>query len=405
MLLSLFLLALAQDPSSQPPSSSGDTLALAAEMAQEGRDEDALIAFQRIASANPNDHTARLWIGRLHERMGNAARAEAVYRSIVLEDPINVQAILGLGSALLTRNEASEAIAFLQEAERLDPQNLEVLSRLAYAHQQAGHETVALAYRERVVAIGPFEQYERLLEQAQLSYRHRYELRSSAEQFGDDIPNASHIELRVNYRLSDTLRVIGRGDYQRKFDFSDARGGGGLEWRWKPQTTLIGQAIVGPDNRVMPEGDYLGAIDYTYRSTGLTGSFRYFDFTGARVWVVSPAARWWVTDRLAAGLTYALTLTETAITSGTDAGHSAMLRGEYLLTRRYTIEAGYARGVENFENYSIDRIGDFKANTATIGVRVQLPNLMSVTGGYTRQWRKDSLEDMNRFSVLVGQRF
>ena len=64
---------------------------------------------------------------------------------------------------------------------------------------------------------------------------------------------------------------------------------------------------------------------------------------------------------------------------------------------------GYAAGVEDFENFSIDRVGDFRANTLSGGFRIDLPTLTAVVGNYERQWRTGA--DMNRFSLSLQQRF
>lgn len=408
MLLSLLILTarLAQEPVSPPGAGQApDLVAAAADMAREGRDGDALVAFQRIAATDPADHTARLWIARLQERMGDTARAEAVYRSVLLEDANNVEAMVGVGTTLIARDAADEAVEVLEDAEQRDPSNVAVILALARAHELLGHDTVAISYWQRAVDIEPSAQHRMVLERALLARRHRFELRGGIEQFGGAIADSRDADLRINLRAADTLRVSGRVELQRKFSEDEARGGGGLEWRWKPQTTIIGQAIVGPDNRIMPEGDYLGAVDHTYHSVGWTGTFRYFDFTGARVFAFSPAGRWAVSDRFAAGATYAFTATQTAVVGRTTGGQSLTLRGEYQWLRRLAIDARYAIGVDSFENFSIDQIGDFRATTVTLGGRIQAPSLLSISAAYQRQWRDDSVGNMHRFILALGQRF
>src|SRR5688572_33381179 len=100
----LFLTSLTQEPVRQTAAPPVPTPADAIQMANDGRDAEALAAFQRLAGFNPNDHQARVWIARLHERMGHADRAEAVYRSVLLEDPSNVDAMIGVGTTLLARH-------------------------------------------------------------------------------------------------------------------------------------------------------------------------------------------------------------------------------------------------------------------------------------------------------------
>ena len=62
------------------------------------------------------------------------------------------------------------------------------------------------------------------------------------------------------------------------------------------------------------------------------------------------------------------------------------------------------RGVENFETFSIDRIGDFRANTANAAVQILLPSLTSIIGSYDYQWRQNGVR-MGRINVALVQAF
>jgi len=405
MLFSLLLATvLALDPSPQESPAQTGPIAEAVQAANDGRDVDALVAFQRLASANPNDHEARLWIARLHVRMSHQDLAEPVYRSVLLEDPGNIDAMLGVAAALLARDEPAEAIEVLEVGAKLESDNDDVLAALGRAHRQAGRTSLAIAYFERAVLIAPTQQHRLSLEGARLSYLHRVEARGSSEQFSGATPDSRSGDLTVNVRLTDTWRVLGRGQVQRKFAETEQRGGGGAEWRWKPTTTLRGHALVGPDNIIMPEGDYLGEVQYTYQVATWTASVRHFDFTGARTTVFSPAVAWMPEGRLSMALRYALSRTETNTLASAETGHSAHIRAAYRLYPRLSIQAAYAAGVEDFENFSFDRIGGFRANTLSGGVRVDLPTLTALIANYERQWRRSSI-DMGRVTVSLLQSF
>jgi len=406
MLFSLLLATmLALDPAPQ-----GDfaTFTQAVEAANEGRNAEALLAFQRLANENPDDLDARLWIARLHVRMGHQDLAEPVYRSVLLEDPNDLESMLGIANILLSRGEVDEAEKFLALAQEREPENDEVLHTVGRSHLYSGRTVSAVEYFERAYAVSPTDQHRMSLEGARLSYLHRVELRGSSEQFGGSTPDSQFGDLTVNIRLNDRWRVFGRGQAQRKFGISEQRGGGGAEWRWKQTTILRGHALVMPDNVVMPEGDYMGEVQYTYLDATWTGSVRHFDFTSAKTTTVSPAVQWTPAGRpWAFGLRYALSLSESVSQfnrfTGTQGSHSLHLQGAYLLRPRVWLQAGYAAGVEDFENYSIDRVGDFRANTASGGFRIDLPTLTGIVGNYERQWRTGA--NMNRFSLSLQQRF
>ena len=401
LLLVLVLCALA------PAASAQDTLPTmdqAVQMADAGDDAGALAALRQRAAANPDDRGTRLWIARLHERMGHPDLAEPVYRSVLLEDPTSLDAMIGVASTLLERLEADEAIEILEVAESRAPRNVTTVVLLGRAHRLAGRSGRAIEYFQRAAAMEPTPEHRLRLERARLAYQHWFETRGFGEQFNGSTPDSRSGEVRVNYRLSEALRVTGRGQVQRKFGVSEERGGGGVEWRWRPDVVLHGQVLVGPGNVVMPEGDYLGEIAYTYRAATWSAAVRSFDFTGAKTTLVTPAVSWLASERLTVDLRYAMSWSESNTLLNGAAGHSMQLRGDYRLYPRLSIQAGYSGGVEDFETFSIDRIGDFRANTAMGGLRLHLPTLTSITGGYERQWREQGIS-MGRVTVALQQRF
>jgi len=413
MVFSLLLAtALALDPAPQ-----GDfaTFTQAVEAANEGRDAEALVAFQRLANVNPDDLDARLWIARLHVRMGHEELAEPVYRSVLLEAPDDLEAMLGVANALLSRGEFDEAEKLLLVAEGLEPENDEVLYSVGRSHLYSGRTFRAVEYFERAYAVSPTEQHRMSLEGARRSYLHRVELRGAGEHFDAALsPSSSYRQtsfgdVTVNIRLNDQWRAFGRGQAQRKFGISEQRGGGGAEWRWKQTTVLRGQALVMPDNVVMPEGDYMGEVQYTYMDATWTGSLRHFDFTSAKTTTISPAVQWTpAASRWAFGLRYALSWSESVSRfnafEGTTSSHSLQLQAARRLRPRVWLQGGYAAGVEDFENFSIDRVGDFRANTLSGGFRIDFPTLTGLVATYERQWRS-GYADMSRFSLSLQQRF
>jgi hypothetical protein len=60
--------------------------------------------------------------------------------------------------------------------------------------------------------------------------------------------------------------------------------------------------------------------------------------------------------------------------------------------------------VDNFDNFSVDEIGAFHANTATAAVEFVLPTLTSIVGGYDYQHRDNGVT-MGRINVSLVQSF
>src|SRR5262249_50820626 len=78
-------------------SSSGDRVR-AEQLARAGQTVAALELYQRIVADNPRDVEARLWIARLHLRLGRTEEAEAGFRDVLRDHPADADARIGLGS-------------------------------------------------------------------------------------------------------------------------------------------------------------------------------------------------------------------------------------------------------------------------------------------------------------------
>jgi len=403
MLLSLFLLLTAQNVPQPAPTASPD-LPAAIRLAQEGRDAEALAALQKVAAADPDDHTARLWIASVHARTGHPDLAEAVYHSIVLEDPRNVDAWVGLGTVLLQQDRVVEGLDALRRAEQLSPENPNVIAALASGYQLAGEHVQSITYYQRLADMSPTTVNRITLENARRQHEHRIENQTYGEQFNGNTPSTRGSDLALNFRLAETVRVIGRGQLQTKSDRREHREGGGVEWRFTPWGTLTGQLLVGRDNnRVMPQHDFLTRVEYGYRRATYTGTFRYFDFFGANVKMFAPAATVAVAPRWTVGARYAVTSTDFAAVTSVK-GHTLDLRAAREITPRISVRGGYVRGVENFDLYSFDQVGEFRAKTANVGVQFLLPSLTSIVGSYDYQWRDGGVR-MGRINLGLVQAF
>jgi len=403
MLLSFFPLLLAQDVAQPGQNTVAVDLPAAIQLAQQGRDAEALAALQKIAAADPNDHLTRMWIASVHARMGHPDLAEAVYHSIVIEDPRNVDAWVGLGTVLLEQDRISEGLDALRRAEELAPQNPGVWAALASGYQLSGDTRQSMEYRQRLATASPTVVNRMDLENARREHGHRFESQTFGETYNGRTPTTRGSDLALNYRVSETFRVIGRGQLQRKFDRNEHRFGGGAEWRWTPWGTVSGQVLVNDGNRVLPQRDYMGRVDYGYHRATYTGTLRYFDFFGANVMMFSPAATVAVTPRWTFAGRYAFTTTDTAAVSGVES-HTVEVRGAHEIVPRVWARGGYISGIENFDQFSIDHIGEFRAKTANASVQILLPSLTSIVGSYDYQWRKSGVH-MGRISVSLVQAF
>ena len=407
LLIMALLGATAAEASTPQASASGPmpTVVEAAALATGGQYEAALVAFRRIAVANPRDHEARLWIGRVHGLMGNPELAEPVYRSVLLEDPASFDAMLTLGATLVALGRLDEGIELLERAERAQPQHPELLAALGRAYAATGRSTRALLYAERAAGTAPTESSRDALERARLVHGHRLEVASFGERYNTAADDTGNVDLRLNLRIGETLRVHGRGQHQRKFGFSEQRGGAGIEWLWRPRTRLSAQVLAGPrSNAVLPRLDAAGEVAHREGQTDWVAGFRFVDFPSAQVSVVSPGVTWWPSARTSLGARYFLSIADTARLAGYESGYGVMLRASRQFAPRIWGLAGYTRGADDYDTLSPDQVGDFAAHALSGGVRFDLPTLTALVAAYQHQWRPNSVR-MHRLHMSLVQRF
>jgi YaiO family outer membrane protein len=400
----LLLTTLLAGPAGDVQASQVPTHAEAAELARQGDEQAAMDAYRRLAAANPRDHQARLGIARLHLAMGHPELAEPVFRSVLLEDPKNTEAMLGVGSSLSSLGRLDEALIELDRAAQAAPGNADALAALGVTHLRASNTTLAVSYLEQAVATTPTPENMRALEDARRAHGHSVQLGGLFEGFDNGSDDTWGGDLTVNVRLKDRLRLIARGQLQDKFGVSDARGGAGLEWRWRPDASLYVHGLGGPDNLVLPRGEGRLALSYRPGAVAWTASVQVMDFSTATLSTVSPEMTWWTSDRASIGLRYTLSLTSLDGTDDLTASSSGALTTAYRVNPRTWFNLGYAIGIEDFDALSVDRIGRFSAHTVTGGLRVNLRTLTTLLGTYQYQWRSGD-ETLNRVVVALRQSF
>jgi Tfp pilus assembly protein PilF len=384
-----------------------DPHAEAERLARTGDYSEALERFRSLAAVNPEDLDARIWIARLHVIMGNFRQGEEVYRSVMLDGSDRVDVLVGLGSTLVAEGHLDQAREVLGRAERIAPNDLELLAAQGSLNLAANRPRLAAGYYGRARLMAPEQNDLRLnFEEARRRYDHRFEATYFNEQFSDTTPASHSGELSVNFRANDSIRITGRGQQERRFAVTDMRGGGGLEWRIGRPRLLSLQAygLAGPGNTILPQGEAGATLGWIRGATTITLSARYFGFDRARMRAAGPAVRVDVTDT--AWFSMSFTRASSDFDGFADAigESSGDLRVGVRVQPRLWLEGAYARGIENFDRVTIDRLGRFPANTVSGTARLSLRSLTTVAATYEYQSIEGGIK-MGRLTARVIQSF
>jgi YaiO family outer membrane protein len=385
-----------------------DLRADAEQLARSGAYEEALDRFRSLAAANPRDLDARVWIARLHAIMGHQRQAEDVYRSVLVEAPERLDALVGIGAALTAQGRLDEARPFLSRAEKLSPNDLEVLAAQGRLNLEDEQNRLALGYYGRATLIAPEQADLRLnLEEAHRRWDHRLEATYFNEVFSEDIDQTQSADVALNFRVTDRLRAFGRGQQERRFSETDQRGGGGLDWHvnrpWL--TSLQAHAMVGPGNLILPEVEVGFGLGWSGRKVSLMALGTLFNFdNSAQMWAFGPAIRVAFTDNAALSASLMRTLTEFAGFTDHVGDSAGKISFGFRIHPRLWLEAGYAGGIEDFDRVTVDRLGVFSANTVSGTARLDLRSLTTIVGTYEYQQIEGATE-MGRLTLRFVQRF
>ena len=381
-ILGVTLLAFPQAP---------DPRAEAERLANSGANAAALKQFQALAAANPDDIEARIWIARLHSRMGNPEHAVAVYRSIIAVQPQHIDALTGLGSALVTLGRLREAADALNRAEALAADRPDVLTAQGRLHQAGNHTTLALAYYLRALALDPANAAARAASDAlRASRAHRLELDYDFQHLNDGIDNAHVGTFEVNARASDSVRIFGRGQVQSAFGVDEQRAGGGVEWRITPHAWVHAGALFGGDTAYLPETD--GFVEASVAAGRARWSFqlRRADFDSADLWLGGPGLTVAVGQGVEASARYyrgrVTTLGFDPATTDTVALEVAGRPGE-----RVRVAVGYTHGIDRLDWLTIDRV-TLEADTLSLKASYDFTPFAAIRAGYDFQSRPGALQ-------------
>lgn len=381
-------------------------------LARTGSYAEALQRFEAIVAASPDDLDARIWIGRLQTLTGRPDRAVDVLRAVLGSDPRRTDALIALGTALTDLDRPADAIVELSRAEQLAPDDPDLLAAQGAAHLAAGHARLALAYYARAALLRPADPTIRsAYEDARRRLGHRIGVSGFFESYSEPTPDAWAGSVELNVRVSDPVRLFVKAQAQDKFDERDARGGGGIEWRASHRWFLRGHAMFGADSQVLPGLDTGGEAEFAKQRFSVVAGLQYVDFEpstpgaiAARAWILSPGLSVRLSDDLTALARYYRSLTEFAASGDWVVNDSGLLGLRLQVSPRVWIEGAWAGGTESFDTLSIDRLGNFDANTLRAAMQIDFGSLTSIAGAYEYQWRQDD-QRMTRVTANLVQRF
>jgi YaiO family outer membrane protein len=372
-------------------------------LARDGRTREAIAQFERVVADRPDDLDARVSLARLRMRFGDPQLGEQEFRAVLLQDPTRVDALVGLADALCSQGLVALAAEPLDTAERLAPHSAEVLASRGRALLLAGRLTDAERYYSQARSSSPADpDIDQRFQQIQRINRHRVEGSFQHEHFAGG-SDAYTGDIGADIRTTDRVRIGVRAQGQNRYSRQEARFGGGVEFRARPNLTLRGWSLFGPGAELIARTDTTIDIEQTRGRTEIGVGLRYLTFAPARVWILAPTATVWFNDRTSVTARYYASTT-TISEHPAALHHSALARLRRNVHPRVWLDLGYSRGYESIDTLSTDQLGSFRADTVSAGILCHLNGLNSIATSVEYQRQSDA-RTLVRLTAAVTRRF
>ena len=125
---------------------------------QLNKNREALLEFDTVLRQNPRYSEAYVYRGKVWKKLGRFAEAERDWKMAIEVDWNNVSAYRELASLFEERGQPANAIPYLRQLLRFEPQNFEAMLQLAALHQKSGNQTEARKLSQQVIRHSTDEQ-------------------------------------------------------------------------------------------------------------------------------------------------------------------------------------------------------------------------------------------------------
>jgi len=125
------------------PFDSDSLMNMAESFLQAGDYGNAMRLFQRAANENPKHISSRLGLAKTYQAIGASDAAINFYDQVLRLDPGNMDAKMGSGQMLITKNRPADAIPYLTDLSKSDPKNYRIYNMLGLAYDLLGQQEEA----------------------------------------------------------------------------------------------------------------------------------------------------------------------------------------------------------------------------------------------------------------------
>jgi YaiO family outer membrane protein len=314
-------------------------------------------------------------------------------------DPRNAEALVGKADVEMWQHNYAAAEELLVQAKKLSPDDVDVEMAFARLCHYQNRERAAKEHVAKALKLDPNN--------------------SEAQDLKGEIDPPRPVELKVGFnqdRFSFTTPgnmgfvsagYIGESNqitlqYEEWSLFGERTRRAGLNFEKKLEKGwwLRMGAINGPGAIVVPRQEYTAGVSHALpKHFALDLDYQLMRFRAADVHIASPVLTYYVTKPVWVSATYDNSWTEwrSGVTPG-QISHSWVAQYYEQVAKPVVLHVGFARGSEDFEALTVDRLGVFQADNYLAGVEIKISRGYSADLFCSYQVRSDH-EHQTSFGV------
>lgn len=346
-----------------------------------GEHARALVQFDSVLIADPLNVEARLGKAQVFEGSGRYRQAADILLALLETQPGSARVLFALGRVHASGGAPRSALQYYEQAYLRLPNDPEIMRALARVHRTLGNRDLSLHWYHKVLAAVPGDPEARSEIQRQTFHsKHELHVRGGYESFTDSrIPGHSAVQGEYYTSVHEDWKPFLHVGRVEKFSRKDLRVGGGLYGTPARGMGMFAQALIAPDAEIAPGIDATveisaGIISGVEASAG----YRYLRFDTLNVHIANPGIILYLSDEAWLGLKGYVGFIPSLPISHSLTADLSMRMGEGT-----TVRIGGFTGYEIVTGTSFSEIAGLRSSGANLAVKTRLSPAIALEGLYS----------------------
>jgi YaiO family outer membrane protein len=341
---------------------------------------EARAVYEGLLKLDPDNVDYLNQIARLSAWMKEYATATEIFDRVLKREPRNAEALVGKAYVEMWQRHYPAAEELLAQAKKLSPEDVDVEMALARLCHYQNRERAAKDHVARAIKLDPNNSEAQDLK-GEIDPPRPVEVKLGFNQDRFSFTTPGNMGFVSAGYIGESNQITLQYEEWSLFGERTRRAGLNFEKKLADGWWLRAGTMNGPGAVVVPRQEYTaGASHALPKHFALDLDYQLMRFRAADVHVASPVLTYYFTKPVWVSATYDNGWTEwrTGVTPG-QMNHSWVGQFYEQVAKPLVLHVGFARGSEDFEALTVDRLGVFLADTYLAGAEFR------ITRGYSAE--------------------